>query len=629
MKYILVTGGILSGLGKGVIASSAGTILQALGYRVTSIKIDPYLNCDAGTMNPFEHGEVFVLNDGGEVDLDLGNYERFMSTTLTRDNNITTGKIYRQVIEQERRGEFLGKTVQVVPHICNAIQDWVERVALIPVDGSPNPAQICLIELGGTVGDIESGPFIEAMRQFQFRVGQSNFAIIHVSLVPELGVVGEQKTKPTQQSVRTLFSLGLTPDVIACRSSKPLTLSTKQKISSFCHVKPTSVIGVHDVSNIFKVPLLLESQKLASILVEKLQLAPLPHDTLPYLKAWKEISDGGESLNNPQRATQTVTIALVGKYTNFSDSYLSVVKALQHSCIKKRFCLVINWIESTSLEEEHQTREVLRQEKLGKLKRQRREAPHTNGHDCSNGENNRQGDHSEQFDENNDTSEGEETGEKEQSYSEAWRLLGESDGILVPGGFGERGIEGKIAAANYARVNNIPFLGICLGMQIAVIEFARSVLGWTNANSTEFDKETPFPVVIEMPEFDKTHKGGTMRLGARRSKITAGSRASTIYGGASVISERHRHRWEVNPEYVSSFVEKGLHFTATDFETGNRMEIAELKDADFFFCTQFHPEFLSRPLNPSPPFFAFITQSAERSLRTNRKANKSAKRQHE
>nr|XP_033516959.1 CTP synthase-like isoform X2 [Nicotiana tomentosiformis] len=454
MKYVLVTGGVVSGLGKGVTASSIGLILKACGLRVTSIKIDPYLNTDAGTMSPFEHGEVFVLDDGGEVDLDLGNYERFLDIKLTRDNNITTGKIYQSVTDKERKGDYLGKTVQVVPHITDAIQEWIERVAVIPVDGEDGPADVCVIELGGTIGDIESMPFIEALGQFSYRVGAGNFCLIHVSLVPVLNVVGEQKTKPTQHSVRGLRSLGLTPNIIACRSTTALDDNVKEKLSRFCHVPVDNIITLYDVSNIWRVPLLLRDQKAHEAILKVLNLDGVARE--PALGEWTSRAELCDMLHEPVR------VAMVGKYTGLSDSYLSVLKALLHSSVACRRKLIVDWVPASDLEDETAK-------------------------------------------------------ENPENYRSSWNLLKGADAVLVPGGFGDRGVEGKILAAKYARENRIPFLGICLGMQIAVIEYARSILGLQDANSTEFDPNTQNPCVIFMPEGSKTHMGGTMRLGSRRT----------------------------------------------------------------------------------------------------------------
>ncbi|KAA8544662.1 hypothetical protein F0562_019491 [Nyssa sinensis] len=543
MKYVLVTGGVVSGLGKGVTASSIGLILNACGLRVTSIKIDPYLNTDAGTMSPFEHGEVFVLDDGGEVDLDLGNYERFLDIKLIRDNNITTGKIYQSVIDKERRGDYLGKTVQVVPHITDAIQEWIERVAMIPVDGKDGPADVCVIELGGTVGDIESMPFIEALGQFSYRVGSGNFCLIHVSLVPVLNVVGEQKTKPTQHSVRGLRSLGLTPNILACRSTTELDENVKGKLSQFCHVPAENIITLYDVSNIWHVPLLLKDQKAHEAILKVLNLLGVAGE--PALGEWTSRAELCDMLHEPVR------IAMVGKYTGLSDSYLSVLKALLHASVACHRKLIVDWVAASDLEDATAK-------------------------------------------ENPDV------------YNTAWNLLKGADAVLVPGGFGDRGVQGKIVAANYARENRIPFLGICLGMQIAVIEFARSVLGLQDANSTEFDPNTQNPCVVFMPEGSKTHMGGTMRLGSRRTYFqVTDCKSAKLYGNRSFIDERHRHRYEVNPDMVEQLEKAGLSFTGKD-ESGLRMEIIELPNHPYFIGVQFHPEFKSRPGRPSALFLGLI-----------------------
>ncbi|XP_068636881.1 uncharacterized protein [Aristolochia californica] len=547
MKCVLVTGGVVSGLGKGVTASSIGVVLKACGLRVTSIKIDPYLNTDAGTMSPFEHGEVFVLDDGGEVDLDLGNYERFLDIKLTRDNNITTGKIYQSVIDKERRGDYLGKTVQVVPHITDAIQEWIERVALIPVDGQEGPADVCVIELGGTIGDIESMPFIEAMAQFSDRVGPGNFCLVHVSLVPVLNVVGEQKTKPTQHSVRGLRGLGLTPNILACRSAKPLDENVKEKISQFCHVPTANIVTLYDVSNIWHIPLLLRDQKAHEAILKGLNLLGVSRE--PSLEEWTGRAKLCDMLDNPVR------IAMVGKYTGLQDSYLSVLKALLHASVACRRKLIVEWVPSTDLEDQTA-----------------KESPDV--------------------------------------HETAWNLLKGVDGVLVPGGFGDRGVQGKILAAKYARENNIPFLGICLGMQIAVIEYTRSVLGFQDANSEEFDPDTSTPCVIHMPEASKTHMGGTMRLGSRRTYFqVANCKSAKLYGNVKYVDERHRHRYEVNPTMIMALENAGLSFVGKD-ETSRRMEILELPSHPYFVGVQFHPEFKSRPGKPSPLFLGLIAAAS-------------------
>ncbi|KAM9724430.1 CTP synthase 1b [Menidia menidia] len=548
MKYILVTGGVISGIGKGIIASSVGTILKSCGLHVTAIKIDPYINIDAGTFSPYEHGEVFVLDDGGEVDLDLGNYERFLDIRLIRDNNLTTGKIYQSVINKERRGDYLGKTVQVVPHITDAIQEWVMKQAKISVDDDGVEPQVCVIELGGTVGDIESMPFIEAFRQFQFKVKRENFCNIHVSLIPQPKTTGEQKTKPTQNSVRELRGLGLSPDLIVCRCTTPLETSVKEKISMFCHVEPTQVICVHDVSSIYRVPLLLEDQGVVNYLRQRLNL-PVEMRQRQMLTKWKEMADRSD------RLLEHVSIALVGKYTKLSDSYTSVIKALQHSALAINHKLEVKYVDSADLEVKTMQEEPVK-------------------------------------------------------YHEAWQKLCSADGVLVPGGFGVRGTEGKMLAISWARKQNKPFLGVCLGMQLAVCEFARNVLGWEDANSTEFNPETKHPVVIDMPEHNPGQMGGTMRLGRRRTIFKSNASVlRRLYGDVEYVEERHRHRFEVNPELKHHFEAKGLHFVGQDVE-GERMEVIELEDHCYFVGVQYHPEFTSRPIKPSPPYFGLLLAAA-------------------
>ena len=538
MKYVVVSGGVLSGLGKGVTASSIGVLLKSAGLRVTAVKIDPYLNSDAGTMSPFEHGEVFVLDDGGEADLDLGNYERFCNLNLYSDNNITTGKIYSEVIEAERRGDYLGKTVQVIPHVTDSIQDWIERISAIPADGSGKKPEACVIELGGTVGDIESSPFIEALRQFQFRVGRENVCFVHVSLVPVMGPVGEQKPKPTQHTVKELRGLGINPDVLVCRAEAPLEQETREKLAAFCHISPNAVMSAHDVSNIYRVPLLLRDQGICEAL-------GIDCNATDMMKRWEEMADRVDNLG------PDIHIAMVGKYTGLTDSYLSVIKSLQHASYAVNRTLVIDWIEASNLEDENH---------------------------------------------------------------EDWNTLKSADGILVPGGFGDRGIEGKILAANYARVSKTPFLGICLGLQIATIEFCRNVLGLQGANSTEFDSDTPHPAVVFMPEISKTHLGGTMRLGSRPTIFQVDDcMTRRLYGGGSQVDERHRHRYEVNPDLISKIEDAGLVFVGKD-ETEQRCEIFELNDHPYYVGVQYHPEFKSRPNRPSPPFHGLIRAALGREV---------------
>ncbi|MCJ1417599.1 CTP synthase ura7 [Xylographa parallela] len=585
MKYVLVSGGVISGIGKGIIASSTGLLLKTIGLKVSSIKVDPYMNVDAGTMAPTEHGEVFVLDDGGEVDLDLGNYERYLNITLTRENNITTGKIYQHVIERERRGDYLGHTVQVVPHLTDATQDWIERVARIPVDDTNEEPDVCIIELGGTVGDIESAPFIEAMRQLRRRAGKDNFLHIHVSLIPVVN--GEQKTKPTQQAIRDARSSGLNPDLIACRCSSPLEKSTTDKIAMFCQVEPEQVIAVHDVSSTYHVPMLLEKQGLIPLLQNILRLDALTISPSLINKGagtwtqWKSLTGAQDHLY------QTVTIALVGKYTNLHDSYLSVIKSLEHAAMACSHKLNLIWVDASHLEKATSTSSPA-------------------------------------------------------EYHKAWHEVCTAQGILVPGGFGLRGTEGMVAAASWARQNKTPYLGICLGMQIAVIEFARNVCGIPNAASIELDDRTKDPVIIFMPEIDRGKLGGTMRLGLRPTHFQIGSEWSklrALYGrphpggptttgivhkilsdsdaplsptacpDAAVILERHRHRYEVNPDYIDRLSTSNLSFIGKD-DKGERMEILELKDHPWFVGVQFHPEYLSRVLEPSKPYLGFVAASA-------------------
>lgn len=570
MKYVVVTGGVVSGLGKGITISSIGRLLKSAGLRVTAIKIDPYLNTDAGTMSPFEHGETFVLEDGGETDLDLGNYERFLDVTLTKDHNITTGKIYSSVIGKERKGDYLGKTVQVVPHLTDEIQAWIERVAAIPTDGRDGPPDVCLVEVGGTVGDIESSVFLEALRQFQFHCEKGHFCLVHVSLVPCMGADGEQKTKPTQHGVKELRGLGLSPDVLICRSASELLAPTREKLGIFCHVPSSCVISVHDVANIYHVPLLLQRQNVPDLLVEKLGLEPT---TTCDMGAWAAMAHAIDAYD------KKVVIALVGKYTGLQDSYLSVFKALKHSCIEVQRVLDLVWIDSSDLVDETSDRQA-----------------------------------------------------------QAWRDLERADGVVVPGGFGSRGVEGMIAAIKYCRAHKKPFLGICLGMQLMAIEYARAFLvGKQQITSAEFDADADEVAVVFMPEIDKTTMGGTMRLGARETYLCPddwtrkgeASIASFIYDGADAVTERHRHRYEVNPKLVPGLEKAGLRFIGKD-DTGERMEILELPRSvhPFMFGTQYHPEFKSRPHKPSPPFFGFVLAAVgqfDSHFHTNLKSNKKLK----
>ncbi len=529
MRYVIVTGGVLSGLGKGIITSSIGRLLKCCGLEVTAIKIDPYLNCDAGTMNPYQHGEVFVLDDGAEVDLDLGNYERFLDINLTRDNNITTGKVYRSVINKERRGDYLGKTVQIIPHITNEIRFSIEEVA------RKSEADVCVVELGGTVGDIESAPFMEAVRQLHHSVGHERLIFAHVTLVPVMSVVGEQKTKPTQHSVKELRAIGIHPDLIFGRAREPLGQDTKEKIALFCDVPVEAVVSVPDAPTIYHVPLLLEEQGLREYLIERLSIEANGDS----LDDWREFVRRCES---PRRE---VVIGLIGKYTHLKDSYISHVEALTHTGAKLGVKVNIRWLEAEDIEE-------------GKVKR-----PFEGLH-----------------------------------------------GILVPGGFGWRGSEGKIMAARYARERGIPFLGICLGFQMATAEFSRNVLGLEGANSSEFNPRTPHPVIDLLPE-QRTMKdmGGTMRLGSHPVIIDEHSIAHKLYK-SNLIHERHRHRYEVNPDYIERIEEAGLKYVGKA-EDKIRMEVFQLEGHPYFTGCQFHPELKSRPTRPAPLFVGLVSAAMD------------------
>ncbi|OXV06600.1 hypothetical protein Egran_05632 [Elaphomyces granulatus] len=555
MKYILVSGGVISGVGKGIIASSCGLLLKSSGITVSSIKIDPYMNVDAGLMSPIEHGEVFVTEDGGEMDLDIGNYERYLGITLRRDNNLTTGKIYQHVIDSERRGDYLGKTVQIVPHLTDAIQDWVERVAKIPVDKFGLEPDVCIIELGGTVGDIENSPFIHAMSELQTRVGKCNFLQIQVSYVPVIGT--EQKTKPTQRAISDIRRAGLRPDLIACRCETPLEESTIQKIANTCQLERDQVVGVHNVSTTYRVPILLKNQGFLNTISRLLQAESI-QKTPEVVEHGKAIWQEWQCLA-PRRdhVFETVSIALVGKYTSFRDSYMSVSRALEHSAMHCKRKLNLIWIDSSHLEDAH------------------RAASPT-------------------------------------EYYKAWHSISTANGILVPGGFGKRGCDGMIKAAQWARENNIPYFGICLGMQLAVVEYARNVCGMDKADSAEFDEKCTQPVIVYMPEIDKSKLGGTMRLGKRRTIFQQGtewSRLRKLYGGKQDIWERHRHRYEVNPDLVAQLEDAGLTFVGKD-ETGQRMEIIELKGHKWYIGVQFHPEYQSRVLAPGKTFIGFFASAA-------------------
>lgn len=524
MKYIIVTGGVLSGLGKGITVSSMGKLLESRGLKVTAIKIDPYLNCDAGTMNPYQHGEVFVLDDGSEVDLDLGNYERFLDANLTKDHNITTGKVYKAVIEKERRGDYLGQTVQIIPHITDEIRNMIKEAA------KKSGVDVTLVELGGTVGDIESMPFLEAVRQLHIEVGHQNCIFVHITLVPVMSVVGEQKTKPTQHSVKELRAIGIQPDAIVCRAKKPLINPIKEKISLFCDVPAGAVISAPDADSIYKVPLMLEEQGLSDFLLRRLGITTTSED----LNEWRAL------LNRIENPEGEMSVAIVGKYTHLKDSYISHIEALHHCGALTQTKVNIRWVEA----------------------------------------------------------------EDDNPSATSSQLEG-VDGIVVPGGFGRRGAKGKIEAARHARENKIPFLGICLGFQLAVVEFCRNVLGLEGANSTEFDKNTPHPVVDILPEQKGVKNlGGTMRLGAQNVIIQEGSKAHALYSSAR-ISERHRHRYEINPDYIKQIEDSGLKFTGRSPDK-IRMEIAELSGHPFFLASQFHPELKSRPMSPAPLYVGLL-----------------------
>lgn len=527
-KYIFVTGGVVSSLGKGITAASLGRLLKNRGYKVTIQKFDPYINIDPGTMSPYQHGEVFVTDDGAETDLDLGHYERFVDENLSKASNVTTGKVYQSVINKERKGEYLGSTIQVIPHITNEIKERVMRV------GKADNADIVITEIGGTVGDIESLPFLEAIRQVRKDLPNKNDVIyIHVTLVPYISAAEELKTKPTQHSVKELRSIGIQPDIIVCRTVKELSENMKKKIALFCDVEPDAVINNLTADSIYDVPLLMEQEGLDHIALKKLGLADRPVD----LSDWKDMV---ARIHNAKGVTR---IALVGKYVKLHDAYLSVVESLSHAGYAYGTKIDIRWVNSEEIEE------------------------------------------------------------NKPDLSEVFKDI---DGIIVPGGFGYRGIEGKIDAIRYARENKIPFLGLCLGMQCAVIEFARNVCAMKKANSSEFIPDTPYPVIDLMSDQeDVTEKGGTMRLGIYPCKLKDGTRARTLYDNKEIIYERHRHRYEVSNELRPILEKAGLIISGTSPD-GRLVEIIELKDHPYFEATQAHPEFKSRPNRPHPLFLGFI-----------------------
>ena len=530
MKVIAVSGGVISGLGKGITTSSLGRLLKARGIPVTIVKIDPYLNVDAGTMNPYQHGEVFVLDDGTEADLDLGNYERFLGQSLVGTHNLTTGKIYRTVIEKERRGDYLGNTVQIIPHITGEIKRAIREVA------QASGAEVVLVEVGGTVGDIESMPFLEALRELSYELGEGHMAFVHTTLVPMVGPVGEAKTKPTQHSVRELRAIGIRPTMIIARGPAPLANEIKAKISLFCDVPPEAVISVPDQSIIYEVPLVLEAQGVGEHLTKLLQLG----GHAPDYTAWKEF------LSTYRQGRATVEVSVVGKYTELRDAYLSHIEAFHHVQGRLGAELRLQWYDSEEL-------------------------PRNPG---------------------------------------ALARIERSDAVLVPGGFGARGIEGKIQAIQIARSRGIPFLGVCYGFQMAAVEFARNVLGLKAANTTEVDAASPDPVVCLLEEQKEVATfGGTMRLGAQRVMLTPESAIARIYGKTEV-SERHRHRFEINPAYVDRFAAHGLR--ATGRSPDGRVEVLELDGHPFFLGVQYHPEFLSRPEAPHPLYLALVRAALAR-----------------
>lgn len=530
-KYIFITGGVVSSLGKGIAAASLAAILEARGLKVTLIKLDPYINVDPGTMSPFQHGEVFVTQDGAETDLDLGHYERFVRTTMTKLNNYTSGKIYENVIKKERRGEYLGGTVQVIPHITNEIKRCIKQGA----DGF----DVAMVEIGGTVGDIESLPFLEAIRQMRIELGVLRSLFIHLTLVPYIATSGETKTKPTQHSVKELRSIGIQPDILICRSEHALTMQDRMKIALFTNVEKEGVIPLQDAKSIYQIPMILHEEGLDEIVVKKLGLQLKPAD----LSEWQKVVEA-QAIQ-----TMTVNIGMVGKYTGLSDAYKSVNEALIHAGIHTQTCVKIHYIDA------------------------------------------------------------------ERVSNEGTSILETFDAILIPGGFGERGVEGKIRTVQYARENNVPYFGICLGMQLAIVEFARNIVHLAAANSTEFDKRTAYPVIALITEWmgedgsknqrdEHSDLGGTMRLGAQVCKLENDTHASRIYNTAQIV-ERHRHRYEVNNHFVEALVENGMVVSGRSVD-GSLVEMIELPEHPWFIGCQFHPEFLSTPRDAHPLFKSFI-----------------------
>ena len=529
-KHIFVTGGVVSSLGKGLTAASVGRLLKARGLRVMMQKLDPYINVDPGTMNPFQHGEVFVTEDGGETDLDLGHYERYIDENMRKASNVTTGAIYQSIIAKERRGDFLGDTVQVIPHVTNAIKERIQTLA------EDSGADVLITEIGGTVGDIESLPFLEAIRQLKTELGRDDACYIHVTLVPYMAPAEELKTKPTQHSVRELRSIGIHPDVIVCRSDRPLAPGLKRKISLLCDVRMDAIVSAVDSNNIYEIPLVLHNENLDGFVVDHLRLEAAEPD----LSHWTSL------VRTIEGARRKARIAVVGKYVTLPDAYLSVVESLKHAGFANGAQVEIEWIAADDVE-----------------------------------------------------------------TADPAEIFGGVDGILVPGGFGVRGIEGKVEAVKYARENQVPFLGICLGLQCAVIDFARNVADLPGANSAEFDATTEFPVVDILAGQDLDKMGGTMRLGAYPCKLTPGSKAATAYN-TELVYERHRHRYEVNPRLRRKLTEAGL-VCSGESPDGTLVEVIELADHPWFVASQFHPEFKSRPDRPHPLFDGFVAAALERS----------------
>ena len=534
-KYIFITGGVVSSLGKGIAAASIGALLEARGLSVSLIKVDPYINVDPGTMSPFQHGEVFVTNDGTETDLDLGHYERFVRFQASKKNNFTAGKVYEAVIRNERKGKYLGGTVQVIPHITNEIKKRIK-------EGGQNK-DVAIVEIGGTVGDIESQPFVEAIRQMALELANSSWAFVHLTLVPFINASGELKTKPTQHSVKELRSLGISPDVLVCRSEQELPKDEKKKIALFCSVPNESVISMHDVDTVYSVPILLNKQKVDKTIIEKLKIKAKQ----PNLNDWKRV------VKAKLMPEKEVNVSFVGKYTELKDSYKSINEALEHAGIKNKAKVNINFVEAENI-----------------------------------------------------------------SSKNIKKTLKNADAVLVPGGFGERGIEGMILACKYARENNIPYLGICLGMQVAIIEYARNVLNLKGANSTEFDQNTKHPVIGLITEWndisgkkEKRDKnsdlGGTMRLGGQLCKLKKGSNSLRMYKNSEII-ERHRHRYEVNPKYKDDMIKKGLDVVGTSID-GKLVEMIEIPKHKWFLACQFHPEFTSNPRDGHPIFNSYINST--------------------